>query len=428
MPSKKAQDLPFTLLVRGASAVLTADGPDSTDAGLTLGALPGEVVGIRGDTVAWIGPESALPKGAVTSATVALDAEGGLVVPGFVDSHSHVVYAGDRSEEFALRALDVDAAGITRSGGGIFSTVVATRAKDEDALVRLALPRLARLLAHGVTSLEVKSGYGLTEEDELKLLRIIRRLGTLQPIRLLPTFLWLHALPPEWTADRAGYLALGRKTLQVVAREGLAEFADAFVEKGAFTLDEARSFLGEARALGLKLRLHVDQLSAGKGAELAAELGALSADHLECVSEEGISALARAGVTAVLVPVATLVLRRPKYAPGKALRQAGVPVAVASNVNPGSAPTENLSLSLGLACLLNGLTPDEALLGVTRWGARALGRTDIGRLKVGGPADLLVLGCREVAHLAAHLGVSHARAVVRSGRVVLKASDAARCL
>jgi imidazolonepropionase len=427
MPAKPAQDLPFTLLIRGASAVLTADGPDSTDAGLTLGALPEEMVGIRGDTVAWIGPESALPRGAVTSATVVLDAEGGLVVPGFVDSHSHVVYAGDRSEEFALRALDVDAAGITRSGGGIFSTVLATRAKDEEALVQLALPRLARLLAHGVTSLEVKSGYGLTEQDELKLLRVIRRLGTLQPIRLLPTFLWLHALPPEWTADRAGYLALGRKTLQVVAREGLAEFADAFVEKGAFTLDEARSFLGEARALGLKLRLHVDQLSAGKGAELAAELGAVSADHLECISEEGVAALARAGVTAVLVPVATLVLRRPTYAPGKALRQAGVPVAVASNVNPGSAPTENLSLSLGLACLLNGLTPDEALLGVTRWGARALGRTDIGRLRVGGPADVLVLGCREVAHLAAHLGVSHARAVVRAGRVVLQASDAARC-
>jgi len=423
----QSQSGPFTLLVRGASAVLTADGQESTDAGLMLDALAGAAVGIRGAEVAWIGPETATPHGAVTRDTEALDAYGGLVVPGFVDCHSHVVYAGDRSEEFALRALDVDAAGITRSGGGIFSTVVATRAKDEDALVRLALPRLQRLLAHGVTTLEVKSGYGLTLEDELKLLRVIRRLGSLQPIQLVPTFLWLHALPPEWAKDRAGYLDLGRRTLDIVAREGLAEFADAFVEKGAFTLEEARSFLLDAKARGLGVRLHVDQLSAGRGAQLAAELGALSADHLECVDAEGIAALAQAGVTAVLVPVATLVLRRPQYAPGKALREGGVRVALASNVNPGSAPTENLSLTLGLACLLNGLTAEEALLGVTRWGARALGREDVGRLREGGPADLLVLGCREVAHLAAHLGISHARAVVKAGRVVLRASDAARC-
>jgi imidazolonepropionase len=420
-------DAPFTLLVRGATPVPTADGPEAGDAGETLGALPGEAVGVRGDRVSWIGPESALPHGAVIRGTELLDAEGGLVVPGFVDAHSHVVYAGDRSEEFALRALDVDAVGITRAGGGILSTVLATRAADEDALIRLALPRLERLLAHGVTTLEVKSGYGLTPEDELKLLRVIRRLGTLQPITLRPTFLWLHALPAEWRQDRAGYLALGLRTLETVAQEGLAEFADAFVEQGAFTREEARRFLTEAKRLGLKPRLHVDQLSAGQGAELAAELGALSADHLEHVSEAGIAALAAAGVTAVLVPVATLVLRRPGYAPGKALREAGIPVALASNVNPGSAPTENLSLTLGLACLLNGLTPDEALLGVTRWGARALDSPQLGRLRVGGPADLLVLGCREVAHLAAHLGIRHARAVVKGGRVVHREVDAARC-
>jgi len=420
-------DAPFTLLVRGATAVITADGPEGADAGATLGALPAEAVGIRAGRVTWIGPESALPHGAVTRGTELLDAEGGLIVPGFVDAHSHLVYAGDRSEEFALRSLDVDAVGITRAGGGILSTVLATRAADEDTLVRLALPRLERLLAHGVTTLEVKSGYGLTAEDELKLLRVIRRLGTLQPITLVPTFLWLHALPQEWREDRAGYLQLGLRTLETVAEEGLAEFADAFVEQGAFTRDEARRFLTEAKRLGLQPRLHVDQLSAGQGAELAAELGALSADHLECVSEAGIAALARAGVTAVLVPVATLVLRRPGYAPGKALREAGVPVALASNVNPGSAPTENLSLTLGLACLLNGLTPDEALLGVTRWGARALGKSELGRLWRGGPADLLVLGCREVAHLAAHLGIRHARAVVKGGRIVHREMDAARC-
>jgi imidazolonepropionase len=418
---------PFTLLIRGASAVLTVDGPEESAAGLMLGAHPAAAVGIRGTEVAWIGPESALPQGALTPSTEVLDAAGGLVAPGFVDSHSHAVYAGDRSLEFALRAADADAAAITRAGGGILSTVLATRAQDEESLVRLALPRLQRLLAQGVTTLEVKSGYGLTPEDELKMLRAIRRLGLLQPIRLVPTFLWLHALPPEWASDRRGYLHLGLRTLETVAREGLAEFADAFVEQGAFTPSEAYTFLKEAKAAGLRPRLHADQLSAGRGAELAAELGAVSADHLECVSAEGIRALAGAGVTAVLVPVATLVLRRPNYAPGKALREAGVSVALASNVNPGSAPTENLALSLGLACLLNGLTPEEALLGVTRWGGLALGRTDAGRLRVGGPADLVVLGCKEVAHLAAHLGVRHAEVVVKAGRVVLRASDAARC-
>src|SRR5450755_3726624 len=414
MPVQTRESEPFTLLVRGASAVLTADGPDGGDAGLTLGALTGAAVGIRGERVVWLGPEAALPAGALTPGTEVVDAQGGLVTPGFVDSHSHAVYAGDRSAEFALRGLNVDGAAITRAGGGILSTVLATRAHDEEALVRLALPRLERLLAQGVTTLEVKSGYGLAPEHELKLLRVIRRLGLLQPIQLVPTFLWLHALPPEWVSNRAGYLELGLRTLETVASEGLATFADAFVEQGAFTLDEARIFLTRAKALGLPPRLHVDQLSAGRGAELAAELGALSADHLECISAEGIVALAHAGVTAVLVPVATLVLRRPKYAPGKALRQAGVTVALASNVNPGSAPTENLALSLGLACLLNGLTPEEALLGVTRWGGRALGRREAGRLRVGGPADLVVLGCREVAHLAAHLGVRHARAVVKA--------------
>jgi imidazolonepropionase len=425
-PEKVDAEGPFTLLVRGASAVLTADGPEG-DPEAMLGAIAGAAVGIRGARVAWIGPTAALPPGAVTPATEVVDAEARLVVPGFVDSHSHVVHAGDRSAEFALRARNVDAAGITRAGGGILSTVVATRAADEETLLRLALPRLARLLAQGVTTLEVKSGYGLTLEDELKLLRVVKQLGSLQPITLLPTFLWLHALPPEWAADRAGYLALGRSALERVASEGLAIFADAFVEKGAFTREEARSFLTDARAFGLAPRLHVDQLSPGQGAELAAELSAVSADHLECVSADGITALARAGTTAVLVPVATLVLRRPSYAPGRALREAGIPVALASNVNPGSAPTENLALSLGLGCLLNGLTPDEALLGVTRWGARALGRSDIGRLRVGGPADLVVLGCSDAAHLVAHLGVSHARTVVKAGRVALRAPDAARC-
>jgi imidazolonepropionase len=418
---------PFELLVRNSRTVLTADGPEGGSAEAMLGAIPGGAVGIRDGRVGWVGPEAKLPPGSTDARTQLLDADGGLVVPGFVDAHTHLVWAGDRSAEFALRCAGADYLAIARAGGGIASTVRAVRETSEEHLVALALPRLQRLLAEGVTTAEVKSGYGLERESELRMLRAIRTLGGRQPIRLLPTYLWPHALPSEWVHDRAGFLAEGRAVLRDVAGEGLARFADAFIERGAFTAEEVRPLLEEARALGLGLKLHVDQLTAGRGAQFAAEVGALSADHLECVSSEGILALARAGVTAVLVPTATLVLRRPHYAPGRAMVREGIAAAVATNVNPGSAPTESLSLSLALACLQNGLTPEEALLGVTRWGGRALGDETLGRLRLGSPADLLVLGTSEVAHLVAHAGVSHVRAVVCAGRIVLRSETAARC-
>jgi imidazolonepropionase len=418
---------PFQLLVRNSRAVLTADGPDGGSAEAMLGAIPGGAVGVRDGRVAWVGPEAALPPGSTDGQTELLDAGGGLVVPGFVDAHTHLLWAGDRSHEFALRCAGADYLAVARAGGGIASTVRAVRATSEEELVFLALPRLHRLLSEGVTTAEVKSGYGLERESELRMLRAIRTLGLRQPIRLLPTFLWPHALPSEWAHDRAGFLAEGRAVLREVAREGLARFADAFIEREAFTAEEVRPLLEEARALGLGLKLHVDQLTPGRGAQFAAELGVLSADHLECVSSEGILALAGSGVTAVLVPTATLVLRRPHYAPGRAMVREGIATAVATNVNPGSAPTENLSLSLALACLQNGLTPEEALLGVTRWAGGALGDETLGRLRVGNPADLLVLGTVEVAHLVSHLGVSHVRAVVCGGRIALRSESAARC-
>jgi imidazolonepropionase len=418
---------PFQLLVRNSRAVLTADGPDGGSAEAMLGAIPGGAVGVRDGRVAWVGPEAALPPGSTDGQTELLDAGGGLVVPGFVDAHTHLLWAGDRSQEFALRCAGADYLAVARAGGGIASTVRAVRATSEEELVSLALPRLQRLLSEGVTTAEVKSGYGLERESELRMLRAIRTLGARQPIRLLPTFLWPHALLSEWAHDRAGFLAEGRAVLREVAREGLARFADAFIEREAFTAEEVRPLLEEARALGLGLKLHVDQLTAGRGAQFAAELGVLSADHLECVSSEGILALAGSGVTAVLVPTSTLVLRRPHYAPGRAMVREGIATAVATNVNPGSAPTESLSLSLALACLQNGLTPEEALLGVTRWGGGALGDETLGRLRVGNPADLLVLGTAEVAHLVSHLGVSHVRAVVCGGRIALRSESAARC-
>jgi imidazolonepropionase len=417
---------PFQLLVRNAGTLFTADGPDGGGAEELLAPVPRGAVGIEDAHIAWLGAEDDLPRERIGPATKFLDAGGGLVTPGFVDSHTHLVWAGDRSHEFALRCAGADYLSIAKAGGGIASTVRAVREASDETLITLALPRLQRLLAQGVTTAEVKSGYGLDADTELRMLRVIDLLGARQPIRLLPTFLWPHAMPPGST-DRAAFLAGGHRILHEVARAGLARFADAFVEEGAFAQDEVRPFLEEARTLGFGLKLHVDQLRDGRGAAFAASLGAVSADHLESVDPEGIAALARARVTAVLIPTATLVLRLPRYAPGRALVDAGVGVAIASNCNPGSAPTENLALALSLGCLQNGLTPAEALLGVTRRGGEALGDTSLGRLRVGGPADLVVLGAPDLDHLVAHVATSHVQWVVRAGRIVLRSDVNARC-
>src|SRR5215831_9091528 len=247
---------PFDLLVRNAGTLFTADGADGGSAEQMLAPIPRGAVGIEDAHVAWIGAEGDVPRGNVGPATKILDAGGGLIAPGFVDSHTHLVWAGDRSNEFALRSAGADYLSIARAGGGIASTVRAVREASDETLTTLALPRLQRLLAQGVTTAEVKTGYGLDAETELRMLRVIELLGARQPIRLLRTFLWPHAMPPG-NSDRAGFLARGRKVLQEVARAGLARFADAFVEEGAFSQDEVRPFLEEARALGLGLKLHL---------------------------------------------------------------------------------------------------------------------------------------------------------------------------
>ena len=413
---------PFDLVIRNTSEVVTCDGPTGPDAIATLAVIPNGAIGIAGGKIAWLGPDAELPKEALGPETETLDARGSFAGPGFVDPHTHLIFGGERSAEFELRCQGKSYLQIAEAGGGIASTVKATRAAKERELTYAAMPRAVALLSHGVTTAEVKSGYGLDLDTELKMLRAIKQLNGLQAVRLVGTVLPLHALPPEHKDSREAYVKFCiDELLPKVAAEKLARFCDAFVEQSAFTADEVRQLMKRARELGFIPRLHVDQLTAGRaGAELAAELGCASADHLEQISPEGIAALARTNTVAVLAPTSTLFARAKPYAPGRALRDAGVTVALCTNCNPGSSMSENAALVMGLACLENGLTPAEAYLGFTRSAAAALAMPELGRLFVGGPADVVVYQCRSFRQLPYHLGVSEVRHVLKDGLVAFE--------
>ncbi|MFO0600365.1 MAG: imidazolonepropionase [Myxococcaceae bacterium] len=401
----------FDVLIHGASEIVTCTGQGSAEA--MLAPVRGGSIGINGETVAWIGVD---PK---ASGKLELDAAGGFVGPGFVDCHTHVVFAGDRSAEFEQRCQGVSYLDIAKAGGGIARTMTATRAATEDQLVSLALPRLERLLAQGVTTAEIKSGYGLDVESELRMLRVIERLSRAQPITLVPTLLALHAVPPEFKDARGDWVKkVIDELLPVVAEQKLARFNDAFVEQSAFTHDEARACLEAGQKLGLRPRLHVDQLTANGGAQLAASVGSITADHLEQISPEGIAALAKANTIAVLAPTSTLFAKARPFAPGRALRDAGVRVALCTNCNPGSSHSENVFLALGLACVENGLTPAEAYLGFTRFAADAVLEPTRGRLEVGAPADVAIYACPSYRDLPYHFAMNDVVHVVKAGQPV----------
>ena len=351
--------------------------------------------------IVWLGPENKLPAQYHTAERV--DAGGRLVVPGLIDCHTHLAFAGWRADEFAQRSQGRSYLEIARAGGGIASTVRQTRAASEDELFERATGFLEEMLALGVTTVECKSGYGLNEETELKLLRVYRRLRQEQPVRLVPTFLGAHMVPPEFRNDREGYLGL--LTERLIPRVGvdkLANFCDVFVEESAFSVKEARRILRAGQHAGLGSKLHVDQLTDGGGAELAAEVGAVSADHLECTSERGIAALREAGVVAVSLPLAALYLRQEPM-PARRLIDSGVAVAVATDFNPGTAPSYHLPLALTLACTLQRMTPAEALKGATVYAARAVGlEAEIGSLEPGKRADLAVIDAPDVDHWLYH--------------------------
>jgi imidazolonepropionase len=405
------------VVVRGASEVARV--LSANDAGV----IRRGAVALCEGRVVWVGPEDELAAAVRPLAGAReIDAGGGLVTPGLVDPHTHLVFAGERSLEFALRAAGTPYLEILAQGGGIHSTVQATRAASDEELLALARRRRDRMLAHGVTTIEVKSGYGLSVKDELRLLRLARRLGAEGPCRISPTLLAAHALPPEHAADRGAYLRaiLDEMIPAAAAADGgerLCDAVDVFLEDKAFTAEETRAIGRAARAAGLAFTVHAGQFTDQGGAELAAELGARSVDHLEAVSDAGIAALARAQVTAVLLPGAMVTLGLPAP-PARRLLDAGVPLALGTDCNPGSSMTESLPLMMFLAVTRLGMTCEEALAAVTRQAALALGRPDLGHLAPGARGDLCIFDASSYRSLAYHFGSPLARVVLREGEVV----------
>ena len=385
-----------------------------------LGLVERGALAARGGRVVWVGPEAEL-EGRVQAlpGALRLDARGGAVVPGFVDAHTHLCFAGTRDDEIARRLAGATYAQIAAEGGGIVRTVAATRAASEDQLVDGLLQRLDEALACGTTTLEVKSGYGLETQAELRSLRAIRAAAARHPATIVPTFLGAHEVPVEHRAGRGRYLdLLTHEMLPEVARQGLATFCDVFCEQGVFTVDESRRLLTAARDLGLAPRLHADELCWTGGAELAAELRARSADHLIFVSGAGMQGLADSGCTATLLPVAAFYLRLPRYAPARALIDAGAPLALASDANPGGGLSPSMPFVMTVACFAMGLSLEEALSAATIGGAWSLGlEGEVGSLEPGKRADLLLLRGSRLLDLA-RVGVPAVRAVVKDGRVV----------
>jgi imidazolonepropionase len=378
---------------------------------------------IADERIAWAGPESRLPREYADERAV--DCGRRLVIPGLIDCHTHLCFGGWRGDEFAMRLAGRSYQEIAAAGGGIRHTVEHTRAAATHALLDKASRALDGMLDLGVTTVECKSGYGLDYDNELRLLEIYAELGA-HPVDLVATFLGAHVVPDEYRNDRGAYLALLReRLLPEVARRGLARFCDVFVEEGAFSLAEARKILQTAASLGLGLKVHADQLSDGGGARLAAEMGAVSAEHLEYVSAAGIAALAAAGTVAVSLPLASMYLREP-YMPARRLLEAGVRVAVATDFNPGSAPSYHLPLAMTLACLNQQMTPAEALTGATTVAARALRLEDrAGSLEAGYRADIAVIDAPNLNHWLYHFRGNACCGVIKSGRWIKKLADPA---
>lgn len=414
------------LLITNAAQLVTLAGPARPRLGAELRELAIIADGallIRDGTIAALGAASEVERQAGSGAE-RLDTGGRVVMPGFVDAHTHPVFAGTREDEYEMRTEGATYEQIAARGGGIRASVRRTRAASEAELFRLALPRVDWLLAHGTTTIEAKSGYGLTLADELKILRVIRRLDQETPLALVPTFLGAHEIPDEYRGAAAGerradYIRLLMdEMLPRVAAAGLARFADIFCEAHVFTVAEARLILARAKQLGFGLRLHADQLTLGGGGRLAAGLGAATADHLEWIDADGIRQLAEAGVAAVLLPGAVFNLGLQRYAPARQMIEAGVSVAIATDFNPGSSPTPSMQMALSIACTQMRLTPAEAITAATLNAAYTLDLGHrVGSLEVGKQADVVIFDVADYRQIPYFFGINHALVTIKAGRV-----------
>ncbi|MGF7051633.1 imidazolonepropionase [Bosea sp. OAE752] len=375
----------------------------SLKVGTPYGAIEDGVIAARDGRIVYAGSRREAP---AFQAIETIDCAGRWITPGLIDCHTHLVYGGDRAHEFELRLQGATYEEIARAGGGILSTVKATREASEDTLLASADKRLASLMAEGVTTVEIKSGYGLEQQAELKQLRVARRIGRERPVTVRTTFLGAHAVPPEYKGRSGDYAALvAGPMLDAVAAEGLADAVDAFCEGIAFSPEETRTVFEAAKAKGLAIKVHAEQLSNLHGAKLAAEMGALSADHLEYLDEDGVIAMAKAGTVAVVLPGAFYFLRETQKPPIELMRKHGAAIALATDANPGSSPLTSPLLVLNMACTLFRMTPEEALAGLTRNAATALGLQDeIGTLEAGKRCDLAIWDIERPAELAYRIG------------------------
>lgn len=396
--------------------VLTGAKLATMEPGAPYGLIEDGAMAVQGDRIAWCGPGDALPDS--YSEWAVEDLGGRLVTPGLIDCHTHIVFGGDRASEFEMRLNGASYEEVARAGGGIVSTVTATRAADLDALVAGALPRLDTLIAEGVTSIEVKSGYGLDRETELTMLRAARRLGELRDVTVKTTFLGAHAVPAEYANRADAYLdEVCLPTLRAAHAEGLVDAVDGFCEGIAFSAEQIARVFDLAAELGLPVKLHAEQLSHQGGTKLAAERGALSVDHVEYATEDDARAMAAAGSVAVLLPGAFYTIRETQLPPMEQFRAHGVPMALATDCNPGSSPLSSLLLTLNMGCTLFRLTPEEALAGVTCNAARALGLSDRGRIASGLRADLAIWDVTRPAELAYRIGFNPLHARVSGGKL-----------
>ena len=381
--------------------------------------LENAAIVVRDGHIEWFGKEAELPSTFAEAASH--DLEGRLVTPGLVDCHTHLVYAGNRAEEFAMRLEGASYEDIAKRGGGIVSTVRNTRAASEDELFVQSLRRLDALLAEGVTALEIKSGYGLDLPTERKMLRVARRLAAARPVTISTTFLGAHALPPEYAGRADDYIAhVCDEMLPTLASEGLVDAVDVFCERIAFTLEQAERVFNAASKLNLPVKMHAEQLSLMGGAALAAKHHALSADHLEFLDEAGAIAMREAGTVAVLLPGAFYFIREKQLPPIDLLRRHGVPIALATDSNPGTSPSTSLLLMLNMGCTLFRLSAAEVLAGVTRHAAKALGHADVnGEITIGAKADFVAWDIETLAELAYWTGLDRCALVVRHGAVTV---------